>query len=110
MGITWWQFWELNPHKIKIIAIGYNEQKIEFDAMMHAWWGEYGLSAVTVAVEHCIHGRKASSKYIEKPILSIIQENTKENTYKESKEEIAVFEMKQRIKFLEKQGLPQSPS
>lgn len=86
MGITWWQFWELNPHKIKIIAIGYNEQKLEFDAMMHAWWGEYGLSAVSVAVEHCIHGRKANSKYIEKPILSQI-EISKKNSNKLTKEE-----------------------
>lgn len=98
------------PKELKPYEVAYKNKIKEIDAMMHAWWGEYGLSAVTVAVEHCIHGRKASSKYIEKPILSIIQENTKENTYKESKEEIAVFEMKQRIKLLEKQGLPQSPS
>lgn len=98
------------PKELKPYEVAYKNKIKEIDAMMHAWWGEYGLSAVTVAVEHCIHGRKASSKYIEKPILSIIQENTKENTYKESKEEIAIFEMKQRIKLLEKQGLPQSPS
>lgn len=79
MGITWWQFWELNPHKIKIIAIGYNEQKIEFDAMMHAWIGSYCLSAVSVAVEHCLAGKKARSTYIEKPILSTIQEKSEEN-------------------------------
>ena len=51
MGITWWQFWELNPHKIKIIAKGYQEQKMETDAMVHAWFGSYGMSAVAVAVE-----------------------------------------------------------
>ena len=79
MGITWWQFWGLNPHKIKIIAIGYNEKKIEDDAMMHAWWGSYGLSAVSVAIEHCLAGKKARSSYIEKPILSNIEEKTKED-------------------------------
>ena len=41
--------------------------------MMHAWWGNYGLSAVFVAVEHCLAGKKAMSKYIEEPILSQIQ-------------------------------------
>ena len=62
MGITWWQFWELNPHIIKCISKGYKEQKIEKDAMMHAWWGTYGLSAVAVAVEHCLNGKKAKSE------------------------------------------------
>lgn len=70
LGITWWQFWELNPHIIKCIANGYEEQRKEQDAMMHAWFGTYGLSAVSVAVEHCLSGKKATSKYIEKPILS----------------------------------------
>lgn len=41
--------------------------------MMHAWWGNYGLSAVFVAVEHCLAGKKAISKYIEEPILSQFQ-------------------------------------
>lgn len=80
MGITWWQFWGLNPHKIKIIAIGYKEKKIEFDAIVHAWIGSYGLSAVSVAVEHCLVGQKGRSTYIEKPIFSNIQEKTEENS------------------------------
>lgn len=87
MGITWWQFWELNPHKIKIIAIGYNEQKIELDATMHAWWGSYGLSAVSVAVEHCLHGRKAKSEYIKQPILSNF-ENENEQKKKITQQEL----------------------
>ena len=80
MGITWWQFWGLNPHKIKIIAIGYNEQKIELDAMMHAWFGNYGVSAVLVAVEHCLAGTKAKSKYIDKPMLSQLREEMNNNS------------------------------
>lgn len=77
MGITWWQFWELNPHKIKIITMGYREQKIEQDAMVYSWWGNYGLSAVAVAVEHCLAGKKAKSKYIEKPMLANVEKNDK---------------------------------
>ena len=69
MGVTWWQFWELNPHKIKIIAKGYREQKKEQDALQHAWWGSYGLSAVSVAIEHCLAGNKAKSNYIKNPIM-----------------------------------------
>lgn len=71
------------------------------------WWGNYGISALVFAVEHCLAGRSAKTEYVEKPIL--FRESEKENGYKESKEEVAVIEMKQRIKFLEKQGLPESP-
>ena len=31
--------------------------------------GQYTLSAVSVAVEHCLAGRKAKSEYIKEPIL-----------------------------------------
>lgn len=47
-------------------------------------------------------------KYPEKPMFQIENSHT-ENGYKESHEEVAIFEMKQRIKILEKQGLPESP-
>lgn len=113
MGINWWQFWELNPHKIKIIAIGYNEQKIEFDAMMHAWCGSYGLSAVSVAVEHCLAGRMAKSKYIDKPMLSQLREEMNNNSL--TQEEIDDRELQKMIfaeemwaKQHKRKGLPET--
>lgn len=61
---------------------------------MHMWFGTYGLSAVSVAVEHCLFGRKAKSKYVEKPILSKIQEKTtKENTELTEEEKQAKLDM-----------------
>lgn len=74
---------------------------------MWLWWGSYGISALIYAVEHCLAGESAKTEYVKEPIF--FRESEKENGYKESKEEVAVFEMKQRIKFLEKQGLPESP-
>ena len=73
-----------------------------------AWmqWGSYGISALTFSIEHCL-SNKPKSKYIEKPILFANEE--KEPAYKESNEEIAIWEMKQRIKALRAQGLPESP-
>lgn len=39
-----------------------------------AWiQGQYTLSAVSVAVEHCLAGRKAKSKYIKKPLLQELE-------------------------------------
>ena len=71
--------------------------------------GTYFLNAIQVAVEHCFVGKKAKSEYIKNSILKECELREKENSYKENREEIAVFEMKQRINLLEKAGLPQSP-
>lgn len=77
--------------------------------MMWAQCGTYFLNAIQVAVEHCFAGKKAKSEYIKNSISKECELREKENSYKESREEIAVFEMKQRINLLEKAGLPQSP-
>lgn len=96
-----------SPADLEPYAKAHKQEVIEQDSLMHAWWGSYGLSAVSVAVEHCLAGRKAKSKYIENTIL---QETEKtHNGYKESNEEVAVFEMKQRTKLLRQSGLPESP-
>jgi hypothetical protein len=98
----------MNPHIINLLIKGHQEKIKEKDYL--AWVsGQYVLSAVSVAVEHNLAGRKAKSKYIEKPFLQSVLEEKAENPYKESQEEIAVFEMKQRIKALRMQGLPESP-
>lgn len=67
--------------------------------MMHMWFGTYGLSAVSVAVEHCLAGRKAKSKYIEKPVLAEIQERktNKELTEDEKQAQLDKFVMSLKI-------------
>lgn len=107
MGITWDEFWGMNPRIIKCISKGYEMKIKEQDALMHSWWGSYGLSAVYHAVEHCLAGRKATSKYIEKPIFS--SEETYSKASGESQEEIAVFEMKKRTNMLLRDGLREAP-
>ena len=80
----------------------------EQDTLMHRWWGNFGLSAVVYAVEHCLAGEKAKSKYIEKPIFS--SDDYERKNVGESMEAIAVFEMKQRTKITKNQGLRESPA
>lgn len=95
-----------SPADMKPYIKAHNEELKEKDYL--AWLSnQYTSSAVSVAVEHCLAGRKAKSKYIEKPFLQYIFKE--KNDYKESKEETAVFEMKQRINLLRKAGLPESP-
>ena len=61
---------ELEPydkaHKIKIA---------EQDNLQHMWWGNYGVSALIVAIDRCFGGKKSKAEYIKEPILSKSCEN-----------------------------------
>ncbi len=97
----------MNPHIINLMLKGHQEQVKQQDYF--AWlYNQYTMSAVSVAVEHCLAGKKARSKYIRRPIMQEIYDDAQQQ-YSESKEECAVFEMKQRIKLLKEQNLPESP-
>ena len=89
----------MNPHIIKLLAKGHEEKIKEQDYL--AWISnQYTLSAVSVAVEHCLAGRKAKSKYIEEPILHNIGDGTKESTPmtdEEKKQQTEQLFMKLRI-------------
>ena len=93
------------PKELICYDRAHKEKMTETDKMIHLWIGNYGLSALTVAIDHCMNGKKASSEYIKTAILSEEQKGKKEN----SNEAVAVYEMKQRTKLIEKLGLPQSP-
>lgn len=82
IGVSWQEFWHMNPHIIKLLLKGHEEKIKEKDYL--AWLSnQYTLSAVSVAVEHCLAGRKAKSKYIEKPIM---QETTEKQVANENKQ------------------------
>lgn len=109
MGVSWNEFWSMNPHIIALLKKGHNEKIKEKDYL--SWLsGKYTLSAVWVAVEHNLFGEKAKSEYIKEALLYSALDEKEKNSNKESKEEVAVFEMKQRIKTLRMQGLPESPA
>lgn len=48
---------------------------MENDSIIHAACGNYILSAVSVAIDHCFN-KNANSKYIEKPIMQEMNKNT----------------------------------
>lgn len=57
-----------SPADMKPYLKAHEEELKEKDYL--AWFfNQYTLSAVSVAVEHCLAGKKAKSKYIEKPIM-----------------------------------------
>lgn len=93
IGISYETFWHLNPHKLKpFIKAQELKRKIQ-DEMM--WMmGMYVNNAVSVAVEHNLAGRKAKSKYMEKPMLQDqkITGEPKELTHEEKMKQVhAIF-------------------
>ena len=63
----------MNPRIYKLHVMAYNEKKKrdikEQDEMVWSAVGNYVLSAVTVAVEKCLAGKKAKASYIKEPLL-----------------------------------------
>lgn len=39
------------------------------DNEMWLWFGTYGISAFSFAIDHCINGNKAKTEYLEHPLL-----------------------------------------
>lgn len=66
----------MNPHIIKLHIKGEEERLKNLD-MLNWINGIYSQSAVNTAVEHCLFGKKAKSKYIEKPLLEEAEEKRK---------------------------------
>lgn len=106
IGVSYHEFMHSTPKVLKAYDKAFDKKIEMIDSLVWRFCGEYFLSAVSVAVEHCLAGKKAKLKYTEKPILSKVTITESEN----DNEGIAVFEMKKRTKMLERSGLKASPS
>lgn len=106
MGVSYSEFKHLNPYKLSLIKQGFNMQRKIRDEEMWMWVGSYVRDAVALGIR--IGMGKVKFEYQKNPILSEYKDK-KQNSYKESQEEVAIFEMKQRINLLRQSGLPESP-
>lgn len=115
----------MNPHIINLLMKGHYEKIKEQDYF--AWlFNQYTLSAVSVAVEHNLSGRKARSKYIEKPLLQEIEKKNAPMTEDEIQKQRELFitrmqamqanfelnrkaEMENKNQEVENEGLSESP-
>lgn len=95
------------PSDLEPYELAHKKELIENDIFQHVWYGHYGISALSVVLDSFFSGKKAKTKYLQKPLL--FNDSFSEKNYEESNEEVALFEMKQRIAMLKKQGLPESP-
>ena len=84
MGVPYELFWHLNPKKIKAFEEAYKlKRKVEDEQM---WlMGMYVNNAVSVAIDHALNGRKAKSKYFEKPIMEQVKDNNPDLMTEEEK-------------------------
>lgn len=109
IGISWEEFWSMNPRIIKLLMKGYEEKIKEEDYL--AWlFNQYTLSAVSVAVEHCLAGKKAKTEYIKEPILSKTFENdrlTKEEIQEKEIQKAILTEQRYMAMAINK-GLPET--
>ena len=92
---------ELEPynkaHKINIV---------EQDNLQHMWWGNYGISALIVAIDKCF-SKKPKAEYIKEPILSKKIENdglTEEEIQKQRELFVAKLQVMQTNFELRKKG------
>ena len=67
IGLTEKEFWACTPHRLQAHLKAYESKENHNDYI--AWLlGAYNLRAFSVALDNAFNGRKARSKYFEKPM------------------------------------------
>lgn len=94
-----------SPADMKSYLKAHEEELKEKDYL--AWlFNQYTLSAVSVAVEHCLAGKKAKSQYIKEPILSKITTSDKEISEKDI--QMAILTEQKYMSMAAVKGLPET--
>ena len=66
------QFWKSNPRIISVWYEAYKEKENRRNELMHLWWGNYGLSALTVSLSQILTPmftkHKSTLEYIDEPV------------------------------------------
>ena len=82
----------------------------EQDELQYMWWGNYGISALIVAIDSYLNSKSAKSEYIKSPIMSKMFEEEyiaeKETEEQEIKKAIEIE--KQRMARSMSKGLPET--
>lgn len=98
-----------SPADLEPYAKAHKLETIENDSLMHMWWGNYGMSAVTTAMDKCL-SKKSKAEYIKEPVLSKAFENdglTDEQIYEKELKKALLAE-EQWIFVGKQKGLPET--
>ena len=105
MGVSYDLFMDLCPNELKAFENSKVIKIKELDQLVHVF-GIYVESAVSVAVDRCLSGKKSKAKYIETPLLDNLGLTEDEILDKEIKKAIQAEE--QWIVASRKKGLPET--
>jgi len=95
------------PADLEPYEKAYKLEARETDSIIHAVCGSYVLSAVSVAVEHCLFGKKAKSQYIKEPIMTKALKDAK-NEFTEKDIQMAILTEKRYMAMAVNKGLPET--
>lgn len=77
LGVTKSEFMHSTPKVLKAYDKAHRIKRQSDDE--NAWYviGNYGISALIFAIDHCLNGKKAKSKYVKEPLLKELEEQSK---------------------------------
>lgn len=97
-GVTREYIDESCPSELEPYEIAYKMKLKQTDSFAYAWVGSYVASAVTVAVDYCLNGRKARSEYIKEQLMKD-DETERENKLKKEREKFMAGLMAMKANF-----------
>ena len=104
--MTYERFMESCPKELEPYNKAHKINIVEQDNLQHMWWGNYGISALIVAIDKCF-SKKPKAEYIKEPILSKTFENdglTEEEIQKQRELFVAKLQVMQTNFELSKKG------
>ena len=110
IGIPYETFFNLVPNELSAFYKAYKNKKRIKDEEMWMWWGNYGLSALIVAIDKCIGGKNSKAEYIKETISSKAFENDglTENEIQEKELRKSLLAEEQWIIAGKQKGLPET--
>lgn len=75
IGVTYERFMDSCPKELESFVKAHKNKIMEQDMLQHLWWGHYGISALTVAIDKCLNGKDARAEYTKEVIFQKIFEN-----------------------------------
>ena len=94
------------PKELSPFDKAHKNKVMELDYLQYAWWGNYGVYALIVAIDRCF-SKKQKAEYIKEPILSKTFENgglTEEEIQKQRELFVAKLQVMQTNFELSKKG------
>lgn len=110
MGISIEDFKHLTPYKLECCLKGNRMNRQMRDEEMWLWFGSYGVSAVTKAIDQCFSGTKAKASFVKEPLFAKLIENeqlTEEEKYERELQKALLAE-EQWIMAGQRKGLPET--